>query len=317
MSKILVFKHGRPSMKVVWNKMENKNVSLNIKSSLFDGFVVREHGRKKQKVKDLNFNAENSVIIRWGNTVPINTNKQTIVYNKVEAIKISNSKGACRKFLQEKGVPVPKTWLSNEINQNTECIYPLIGRPEHHGQGRHFFVCKNLNEVKAAINKGCSYFSEVYDKNREFRVHCFLGKVLAIMEKPKPEDNKIQWNRALNDAPFTVLDRKDWPKEVVLTALNAVKACGLDFSGVDIMANDQLEIKAVICELNTAPTLSSSEYVSDKYAAAFDLVTRHDKRVPHWDFQKFKKPESFAWKNFQLEAGFDIFAGKDLDTTDI
>lgn len=309
-NKILVYKHGRPSMKVVWNKMQNKNVSLNIKSSLFDGFVVREHGVKKKKVKSLDFDATSGVLIRWGNTVQVNTDKQSVVYNKVEAIKISNSKGACRKFLQEKGIPVPKTWLSNEIGENTDCVYPLIGRPEHHGQGKHFFVCKDANEVKAAINNGCSYFSEVYDKNREFRVHCFLGKVLAIMEKPKPKGAQIQWNRALNDEPFTVLDRNKWPKEVVLTALRAVKTCGLDFSGVDIMSNDNLPIKAVICELNTAPTLSSSDYVSSKYAKAFDLITRHEKRVPHWDFEKFKKPESFSWKNFQMEEGFDIFSNK-------
>ena len=55
-----------------------------------------------------------------------------------------------------------------------------------------------------------------------------------------------------------------------------------------------------VLEVNTSPTLNSSDFVSEQYAKYFDWLNRSDKRRDHWDFTEFKASESFAWKNFQL-----------------
>jgi glutathione synthase/RimK-type ligase-like ATP-grasp enzyme len=180
--KILVNRHGRPSMKKVFKTL-SKDASLIIKSSLFDGYIERpdrNNLKKKVKIRSLNpIDCKDSIVLRWGSRYEVEHNAGTIVYNKNEATKLVNDKGECRKFLQDKGIAVPKTFLINELdnaNRNGKLIYPMIGRPSHHGQGRHFFVCNNYNEILNAKNKGCTYFSYFYPKTKEFGVHVGSGK---------------------------------------------------------------------------------------------------------------------------------------------
>jgi hypothetical protein len=306
---IYVYKHGRPSMKKLFKILQLNNLSLIIKSVRFNGFIIRDNPNnllKKVKVKADQYKAENSIIIRWGSRVPLITDDKTIVYNKAENINISNNKGDARILLQNNNVPVPKTYLSeNVLNQDLK--YPMIGRPSHHGQGRHFYICNNQQDIKNAINKGCSYFSEFYNKTKEYGVHCAHGKILAVVEKPKPEDNKMAWNRALNNDPFVVLKWSEVDYDVCNVALQSLKVLKLDFGRVDIMAfpEDNNLPKVVVCEVNTAPTLTSAEYVSERWSSYFKWLFSSEKRRIHWDFTKYKKKESFFWKNFQFEQNLE------------
>lgn len=304
----IVYKHGRPSMKGI--HAEIKDSELLIKSLRFNGYIRYSNGQKeRQKIEEPD--CAGKIVARWGSRAPIKTDKGSVVYNRNEFVAIANSKGQCRKHLREKGVSIPTTFLVGEDMGNMK--YPVIGRPEHHGQGRHAYICKTKKEVDAAIKAGCTYFSEIYPKTREIRVHCFMGKVLAIMEKPRPNDDKILWNRAQNDAPFTVLDRKDWPLHACALALETCEVLGLDYSGVDVMLDaGPNHPKSVICELNSAPTLINSPYVMGKYIQAFKWLFASDKRRPKWDFRKFKKADSLAWKNEQLDPNFEIPQDKQL-----
>lgn len=305
----IVYKHGRPSMKAVYKAIPESE--LFIRSSLFDGYVHRKNG-KKRKLYDLEQpDCRGKIVARWGSRCPILTDETSVVYNRNEQVAKTNAKGQCRSILRKAGVAIPKTFLVGEDMQ--EMKFPAIGRPEHHGQGRHAFICNSSDDVKKAITRGCTYFSEIYPKTREIRVHCFMGKILAITEKPRPKDNKILWNRAQNDEPFTVLDRKNWPIKACKLALQACEVMGLDYSGVDVMLEaGQDHEPAVICELNAAPTIINSPYVLEKYIRAFKWLFASDKRRPKWAFNSFKKAESLAWKNEQLDPNFEIPNDKQL-----
>jgi hypothetical protein len=305
-----VNRHGRPSMKTVYKSLGGETELL-IKSSLFDGYVCRKAGQK-QKARGVDSpDCEDSIVIRWGSRAPITSNQKTVTYNRNEAVEKTNSKDVCRRILRENNVAIPKTYFPNE--DMSKAIFPLIGRPSHHGQGRHVFTCLNLEDVKRAQARGCTYFSEIYPKKREIRVHCFMGKVLAVVEKPKPDDDKLVWNRAQNDKPFEVVDRKDWPMEAVKVALQACEVMGLDFSGVDVMLDAEGDHpKAVICELNSAPTINSSPYVMDKYVKAFSWLFASETRRPKWAFNSFKKVVSLSWKEEQLVPDFEIPEEKQL-----
>lgn len=307
---ILVNKHGRPSMKEVYKALGG-NTRLLIKSSRFNGYVQRQSG-VRQKLRGIEEpDCRNSIVVRWGSRAPIVTDEHTVVYNRPGPVENTNTKNVCRRILRENEVAIPKTYLVGEDMSNAK--FPLLGRPSHHGQGRQAYLCNNAMEVRNAISRGCTYFSEIYPKTREYRVHCFMGKALAVVEKPRPKDNKILWNRAQNDDPFTVVDRKDWNMEVVKIALKACEVMELDFAGVDVMSDaGEGFAPAVICELNCAPTINSSPYVQSKYVEAFKWLFASDKRRPKWAFDSFKKVESLSWKAEQLVPDFEIPEDKRL-----
>jgi len=125
-------------------------------------------------------------------------------------------------------------------------------------------------------------------------------KVINLLEKPKPANGAVAWNRALNHEMFENVRWDDYNVNVVKEALKACQALKADFSGVDVILDGNG--KAYVLECNSAPTLNSSEYSCTRYAKAFNLMFRSNEKIKHWDFTQFKKPASFAWKNFQLDS---------------
>ena len=305
--KILVGKHGRKSTKMLFEKITNPNTEHVLKSTVLNAFVYRtnkENLKLRKIVKGFKApDCKNSIVARWGWYGEIETDNSSIVYNKAEAIKLSNSKGQCRKFLESKGIDVPKTYLLNEpININS---FPLIARPEHHGQGKNLWLCESFLDLEEAIAKGATYFSHVYPKTEEYGVHVAHGKVLAVVRKPAPDDlNQIAWNRAQNDKPFELIPQAEYKNYICKLALRAFKEIGLDYGRADVMVQktDKNLPKAVICELNTAPTLTSTPYVLERWTKYFNKLANSDKRIEHWDFEQFEKAESLAWKENQLLA---------------
>jgi hypothetical protein len=55
-----------------------------------------------------------------------------------------------------------------------------------------------------------------------------------------------------------------------------------------------------VLEANTAPSLHTSEYALDRWAKYFEYLFSSEERIPHWNFNSFKKGKSMIWKNFQL-----------------
>lgn len=181
MKKVIIIcgRHGRPSTKELFKKLTRQNCQHVIKSSVFNGFVVRTNPSNtnvKTKMRNVDaYDCKNSIVIRWGWYGNIETDASSVVYNTAEAIKLANNKGVCRKHLASKGIAVPETFLLNEIRNMTVISYPLIARPSHHGRGSNLWVCNNRTELERAISRGAAYFSKIYPKTEEYRVHCALG----------------------------------------------------------------------------------------------------------------------------------------------
>lgn len=306
---ILVARHGRPSQKELFKKTANSE--LIIRSAIFEGFVRRDNPnnlKQRTKQKNLNLNVNSGILIRWGCTSNVNTDG-AIVYNKAAAIQLANDKLESRRALEAADVPVPKTYSYQDL-QNAPAgsiKWPLIGRPKQHGRGRNFNMCNNMEEVNSSRNnKSCVYWSEVYHKTQEFRVHCMHGKIASILSKPAPENpDSHAWNHAQVNIPFTNIPQGEWKNYICKAALAAVEALGLDWGGVDVMVNDNYQEqnvpRAVICEVNTAPTLKSSEYTLNKYHRYFEWLRRSDTRRAHWPWQEYNKPNSHAWQDSHFE----------------
>lgn len=304
---ILVGKDGRPSMMKVYAQMRSKSrlvIRRILKKSgktflrTFEGNDVTK--RIKRPITELT--AVGQKVIRWGNRIETPTDKTTIVYNKAEAIANATDKKLSRELFIKGKVRCPQFVTPDNITQNQ---YPVIARPSRHAKGKNFIILKTLDEFRKHYStnvKNGWYYSEFINKTREFRVHCAHGKILAVMEKAKGND-KIAWNRAQTGEAFTRVAQSDYIFTVCFQALKATQTLGLDFAGVDVMliANGKEgKNQAYVLEVNTSPTLNSSDFVSEQYAKYFDWLDRQDKRRDHWDFTKFENAASFAWKQFQL-----------------
>lgn len=295
MINILAGKDGRPSMKGVYSLMTGANQRLVVRRRLPGREFFRVYSnhdvskKKKVRIPDMDLSG---TMIRWGSRIPVAD--VGVVYNNATAIEKATDKKKARKLLLKAGVSCPKL----VTRDNT--TFPVIARPSRHAKGKNFVVLKNVTEFRAhwdANEHNGWYYSAFIDKDREIRVHCAHGKVLEIMEKPRPANGTIAWNRAINGAPFVRIERANYKKYMVLEALKAIKALGLDFGGVDVILVGN---QAYVLEVNTSPTLNSSPHVTLRYSMYFDWLGRSETRRPHWDFTQFTAGTSLVWKNFQL-----------------
>lgn len=231
------------------------------------------------------------VLIRWGTCRDIPY--KNIIINKGKAISLASSKGKARKVMEEAGVKTPI--LTEPIS------FPVIARPEMHMKGKDFNVLMNNEELnKFKLTHTNYYYSTFIDKDHEYRVFCAHGKVLHIVEKPRPIQNSYCWNME-EENPWQVVPRSEIEYEVPYQSLLAVEAIGLDFGAVDVITKNNADGSEVyVLEINTAPQLSA-EYTLEKWSKYFQWVERNPEEK-HWDFKSFKKTSSLFWKNFQLNS---------------
>jgi len=324
---VLTGKHGRPSTKLVHTKgtaqcvlVQRRQMPFKIKKSKLGLKTVPQYYRVFENRDKLAVNLENkkylfeykadnialknSILIRWGTRENIKM-ENSIVYNKIVGLENATNKLRSRELFIKNNVNCPK--LVTLFNILTTDL-PIIARPFEHSKGRNFIVLDSIAAFIAHHNDKKFYYSQFIDKTREFRIHAGHNKVIAVMEKSKPKENNIAWNRAQNDTdPFdyvkwTTIDEQNL-KCVLDVALKAIAAVELDFGGVDVMYKDG---EAYALEVNTAPTLNTSEYVAGRWAMYFDWLFRGDKikntiKREHWVTDGFEKGSSLIWKNYQLK----------------
>src|SRR5574343_453887 len=210
--------------------------------------IAREMGNvSRYRKRDL-IEAQN--LIRWGSTKSIRVSG--IELNNREGIMLASDKPKCRKVLREAGLPVPT---------ESETEFPVIGRSRKHRAGDNFYLCNSKEEVERAKEQGAVYFSKLYPKTAEYRIHVGSGRVL-LMSIKEGDKNCLIWNKAKSGFTFRHLRRSVWLEDKTLRdmarkAKKALKTIGLDFGAVDMMAGAGRGYKPfVISEINTAPNLS-------------------------------------------------------------
>jgi glutathione synthase/RimK-type ligase-like ATP-grasp enzyme len=185
-----------------------------------------------------------------------------------------------RELFAEHGVPMPK--LLSKVVENPilgETVefteeswgFPMIGRSETHSKGRGFWLCSNTDDVQKALRgiqyrngrrkEPATHFMEVVDAPREYRVHIFKGKSIRISEKAFADNG--------DKHDYTTVKPQDNVKHVRKAAKKAMKAVGLDFGAVDILADDT---QCWVLEVNAAPGLGGS--MPRLYAEVFTKYMR-------------------------------------------
>lgn len=293
---IIAGKDGRPSMKGVFALMTLGMMMHRRRLPNKEYWREYKHGKVSyNKVKTFNPN-NGDVIIRWGSRIPFNG--EFVSYNTAKAIETCTNKKLSREKFIENGVRCPRLITP----QNYDEINPtkVIARPHSHAKGKNFVVLKSKQAFLNHYRNGW-YYSEFIDKDSEFRVHVVLGKVLGVLQKPRPEDGGEAWNRAINGEAFELQEWKTVKKDIMLQACRAVKALNLDLGAADVLFKDG---EAYVVEVNSSPTLNSSPHITEKYAKVFEFIFRNHSgtKLKHWNFEKWQKRLSFFWKDSQLNA---------------
>lgn len=306
---ILTSKHGRPSTKLVYSKM--KTGELRQRRQVFRGrgvdkfmknqyYRVFRNNNTEELIREKSTELSSAIVIRWGTREDLPTDSGTIVYNTARSIANITNKKLSRELFTKNGVACPKAVDKSNIKA---VDLPIIARPFIHSKGRNFIVLKTIDDFNTHYNPNRYYYSAFVDKTREFRIHAGHGKVLAVMEK-QPVEDSIAWNRAVTDSdPFSYIEWNKVDEEnlkpILIEAINAIKSVNADFGGVDVLMT--ADGSPHVLEVNSAPTLNTSDYVAGRWAQYIDWLFRSESRREHWDVSKFKKGSSLIWKNYQLD----------------
>lgn len=260
-------------------------------------FLKEHFGRQTDVILNTKGDANTDIVVRWGCTSNMGPDVKHII-NAASQIHAVGDKIGSRKLLQAAGISVPFTVFSKE-----DVIYSLlkgkiesfIGRPAIHSQGKNATIIKTCHDWNDDTTS--AYWSEIIPKQKEYRVYCFFGRVVAVAEKIPTNPNALIWNVAAGGSKFENVKWSQWPIKVCIEALKAQALLSIDFTGVDVMEHDGVPY---ILEANSAPSLTSP-YRQEVFARAFEWVFKHieekgKKPLP------FEMPLSPTWKNLILPA---------------
>jgi len=195
--------------------------------------------------------AKVDILFRFGG---VRTQRSSFEINTPTMIKAINNKPFTRRLLYEGLISIPVTYFSKaEIEQADHIHFPLIGRAKYHLQGKGVIISNNIRDIK--LDTKSRYWSEIIDKDREYRVYVFFGKVIGMEEKIPKDRNNIVWNFHAGNSVFKSIKYINYPIDVCVLAIQAAKCINIDFSAVDIISKKN---KHYILELNASPSCSAN-----------------------------------------------------------
>lgn len=182
---IIAGRDGRPSMKGTYKQMKS-NSELHVRRRLQTKKGLNEYWRiytnhnvdDFEKVNINNNDVKNNIIIRWGNTIPMNL-EGCITYNKSESISKATNKKLSRQIFTENNLSCPKL-INFEADINN---FPVIARPSKHSKGKNFVILNDLEAFRDHFYKYKQdwYYSEYINKVAEYRLHIGHGKFSATL----------------------------------------------------------------------------------------------------------------------------------------
>lgn len=220
------------------------------------------------------------MVFRWGTTSNVACNN---VVNTAEAIHRVNDKAGFRRTLMDdwavkgrQGLPLcPHTYFENGQGPVQQADFPVVVRPRVHAQGRHVYLCRDLDEMATAVRR-CGpgfYISKFIDKVAEYRVMFAQGRVVWVAKKTPGNPQDVAWNVA-RGGRFDNVRWDEWPLKAVRISREAFLLSGLNFGAVDVMVDAAGE--AYVLEINSAPS-QTSPYRQKCTAKAFDYIVRNGK----------------------------------------
>lgn len=203
--------------------------------------------------KRTNKRAKLDVLIRWGSSEVFDRTTAKLELNTAEAVANASNKLRMIGLLAANNIPIPRVAGRNvsldEIKDSTGNYYIRSN------QG----VVRYGNDFNASTDLYAT--QPIPNKRREYRVHVFNGKIIAIYEKIPHSLEQDGVRPALfksYNCHFSLVDpqRSRCNAEGQEIAIRAVAALGLLFGGVDLIRDKDGNF--FVCEVNSSPGLNQN-----------------------------------------------------------
>lgn len=208
------------------------------------------------------------VLVRWGSARGVARKPENYINSKRSVELASNKLDSLHKLRQD-AIPIPPFYASPDAVAE----FPVVGRRTRHTQGRDIVLCLQRRDLATAVERGCSHFTGLLPKSREFRVHVWRGEVLKLSEKVLREEDKydpVVWNFEHGFvflSPRPVVDALK--RQVEWISVGAVQSLGLDFGAADVVVSDDGRVR--VLEVNTGPSLAEASLATYGRKIAVEL----------------------------------------------
>jgi|GEM_PF-4222574 glutathione synthase/RimK-type ligase-like ATP-grasp enzyme len=198
--------------------------------------------------------AKLDVLIRWGSSEVFNRTTARLELNTAEAVLNASNKLRMMQLLSAANIPMPvfTTELTSiDSVKDTTNNYYIRSRQGEVRYGNDFNPVTDQYASKPIPNK-----------RREYRVHVFNSKIVAIYEKIPNNINEENYERPAlfksHNCHFSLVNptRSRCNEVGQKIAIDAVNALGLLFGGVDLIRDKDGNF--FVCEVNSAPGLNSN-----------------------------------------------------------
>lgn len=253
---------------------------------------------KRMRLENSNIrDRDDLTLINWGNsTVDLSHLPSAKVFNKPENVKLASHKTKFFQTIEEHNerasdrVNIPD-WTTSvrTARQWYNDGFDIVCRhtvQSHSGNGIELVGYNEDVRADQAIPKAPLY-TKYMKKRDEYRIHVCNGEAIFVQRKAVDSSMNGVTNyqiRNRNNGFIFAIQNLDPDPSVLINAINAVKALGLDFGAVDVIWNERRQLATVI-EVNTACGLRS-ESSRDRYYHAlksligYDPVTVRNEDVP-------------------------------------
>ena len=203
-------------------------------------------------------------VINWGSTEMSAKLMLCHVVNHPYAVYQALSKSRSLLLMKNHNVRVPpfsfdRSEAEKWVMEGSVVLARILDKSKG---GKGIVVCDGEKPPEAHL------YVKYVKSREEWRVHVAFGRVIDIQKKLAPDKDKVKdWRIRSWSNGFTFRRHGVRPpmQDVLVQAVRAVDALGLDFGGVDVIWNEK-ERKAYVLEVNTAPGLEGQTVESYRKA---------------------------------------------------
>lgn len=215
-------------------------------------------------------------IINWGNSgrtlPPQGLGSGHYVLNPTVLVEIAANKLSTFESLKD-NTRIPE--YTTDYETACEWIEEGCTVVERHTLTGHSGVGVEIVEDVEELSADCPLYVQYVKKQDEYRVHIMGGQVIDVQRKARRSDvpdEDVNWQVRNHQNGFCYMRENVNPDtDVIVQALNAIEALGLDFGAVDVIWN-RYQGKAYVLEVNTACGLEGTTL--ERYKVAFqELLT--------------------------------------------
>ncbi len=210
------------------------------------------------------------------------------VFNRPEAIEISDDKIRTYLTLAEKGLPIPKTYIApltfgqtltkedTYVKKVVKALgYPFIIKEAFGSFGEQVYLIHQEEELEACLQQIAGkpfLFQEFIHSSygKDLRLQVVGGEVVAAMKRSANNDFRANVTNGARMEAY-----KPSRKERDL-AIKAVKAIGADFAGVDLLFGEGNE--RYVCEVNSNAHIRNLQEATSIDVAPF-IIEHIEKKI--------------------------------------